>query len=122
MIVVDSVGWIEFFSAGKLADQYGPHLSKPQEVLTPTIVLFEVYKKIKRDRSEHDALVAAAQMSKTNIVALDDTLSILAADLGLEHGLPLADSVVYATAVANKAAVVTNDAHFKGLPAVVFVD
>lgn len=122
MIVIDSVGWIEFFSGGSRADRYEGYLEDLSSILTPSIVLFEVYKKIKRDRSEGDALIAAAQIGKTQVVSLDEALSISAADISLEFGLPLADSIVYATALANGATVITSDSHFKGLPGVEFIE
>lgn len=122
MIVIDSVGWIEFFSGGLRADRYEDYLEDLSAILTPSIILYEVYKKIKRDRSEGDALMAAAQIGKTQVVPLDEALCVSAADISLEFALPLADSIVYATALANGATVVTSDDHFKGLPEVEFIE
>lgn len=90
-------------------------------MLTPSVVLYEVYKKIKRERSEEEALVAAAQIEKTRIVALTSTIALTAADLGLEHGLAMADSIVYSTALLNDAELVTSDKDFAKLPGVTFL-
>ncbi len=89
--------------------------------MTPSIVLYEVYKIIKRERTEEDALRAVGQMLKTRVVPLTDTLALEAADVSLEHGLAMADSIVYATALASGAALVTGDADFAKLSGVTFI-
>ena len=94
MTVVDSSGWIEYFTDGPLAGRYARYLGDLAEVVTPVVVLYEVYKKIKRERTEEKALVAAAQMEKTHVVPLTDTLALTAADLSLEHRLAMAGACV----------------------------
>jgi predicted nucleic acid-binding protein len=89
--------------------------------VTPTIVLYEVYKVLKRDESEEDALKAVAQMMKTNVVPLGETLALEAADLSLEHGLSMADAIIYATGRGRRAEIVTTDADLEGLPGVTFL-
>jgi len=121
MILVDSSGWLEFFADGPLAVEYERYLSKTSSIVTPTVVLHEVYKVIKRERGEEDALVAAAQMSQTRLVPLTDSLALTAADLGLEHKLAMADSIVYATAQSLGAELVTSDADFSALPGVTYL-
>jgi toxin FitB len=121
MILVDSSGWLEFFGDGPLADKYERHLAKPDSVITPTVVLHEVYKVIKRERGEEDALVAAAHMAQTRLVALSESLALTAADLGLEHKLAMADSIVYATAQSFGAELVTSDGDFSELPGVTYL-
>jgi hypothetical protein len=74
--VVDSSGWLEFLTDGRLADQYAKHLRQPASVVTPTIVVYEVYKHAKRLMSEEDAVDAVAAMQKTRIVALTDELAL----------------------------------------------
>ena len=93
MKVVDSSGWLEFFTDGPLAETYAGHLSDLSQILTPTIVLYEVFKRIKREWGEDDALTAAAQLRKTQIVVLTETVALKAADLSLEHRLAMADAV-----------------------------
>jgi len=95
-------------------------LADPGEILTPTIAIYEVYKVLKRDASEEDALLAVAQMLRTNVVPLSETLALEAADTSLENSLSMADAIVYATARARDAELVTTDADLEGLPGVVF--
>lgn len=121
MIVVDSSGWLEFLTDGVLADDYAQHLRQPTEVITPTIVMYEVYKHAKRLLSEEDALDAVAAMQKTQVIALTDELALVAADLSLEHKLPMADAIVLATARAHDADVVTSDSDFADVPGVVYI-
>ena len=115
MIVVDSSGWIEYFTDGPLADKLAPYLEDLQEVVTPTIVIFEVYRVIRRQRSEEEAIAAVAPMPKTSVVDLDQFLALGAADVSVVHGLTMADAIVYATAQARGIPMVTADAHIEGL-------
>jgi predicted nucleic acid-binding protein len=119
--VVDSSGWLEFFADGPLAESYAAHLADLAQVLTPVIVLYEVYRWLKRERGEEEALIAAAQIAKTQVVPVTVTLALTAADLGLEHGLPMADSLVYATAMSTGAELITSDADFASLPGVIYL-
>lgn len=121
MILVDSSGWIDFFTDGGNAAKYGSYLEKLSEIVTPTIVLYEVYKLVKRERTEEEALLAAAQIQKTRIVPLSDSLALAAADVSLEFRLAMADSIVYATARAENAELVTSDSDLRDLPGVTFL-
>ena len=121
MILVDSSGWIDFFTDGGNAAKYGSYLEKLSEIVTPTIVLYEVYKLVKRERTEEEALLAAAQIQKTRIVPLSDSLALAAADVSLEFRLAMADSIVYATARAEDAELVTSDSDLRDLPGVTFL-
>ena len=120
MILVDSVGWIEFFTDGPLATEYARYLQKPSEVIVPTIVLYEVYKKVKNERSEEAALVAVATMQNAQIVPLNEELSLSAADVSLSHKLAMADAIVYASAIQQNAMLVTSDKDLKDLPRVTY--
>ena len=120
MLLVDSSGWLEFFTNGPLAGTYAQHLKHPHDVLTPTIVLYEVYKVVKRQRSEEEALTAVAQMGKTQVVPLNDTIALTAADASLTYQLAMADAIVYATALTHKAKLVTSDADLASLPGTVY--
>jgi predicted nucleic acid-binding protein len=119
--VVDSSGWLEFFADGPLAESYAAHLADLAQVLTPVIVLYEVYRWLKRERGDEEAIIAAAQIAKTQVVPVTVTLALTAADLGLEHGLPMADSLVYATAVSMGAELITSDGDFASLPGVTYL-
>ena len=120
-ILLDSSGWIEFFTDGPLADRYAGYLSSRYEIITPTIVLYEVYKKIKRERGEESAILFSGRLHATNVVQLTQSIAYLAADISLRHGLAMADAIVYATALDQNADVVTGDADLKDLPGVVYV-
>jgi len=119
--VIDSSGWLEWFADGPLAGQYQRFLEKPREILLPAIVVYEVYKILKRERGEEMALLALGQMQQSEVVVLDATLALHAADLSLRHGLAMADAIVYATARMHDCELVTSDADLKGLDGVVFL-
>ena len=120
-IVLDSSGWIEFFSGGPLADRYAAYLTPRYDIITPTIVLYEVYKKIKRERGEETAILFSGRLHTTHVVQLTESIAYLAADISLRNGLAMADAIVYATAKDQHAEVITGDADLKDLPGVVYV-
>lgn len=122
MIIVDSSGWIEYFAGRPLADQFERHIVELDEVLTPTIILYEVYKKFLKERTEEDALVVAAQIAKTNIVPLSPEYAILAAEISAAHSLSMADAIIYSTALRERCKVVTSDPHFQKLDSVIFIN
>jgi len=120
--LVDSSGWVELLTDGPLADEYAVHLEDPEQVLTPSIVLFEVYKWVKRERGEEEALQVAAQLEKTEVAPLTSTIALTAADASLEHGLAMADAIVYATAAVHEAELVTSDRDFASLSGVTYLE
>ncbi|MGE0274950.1 MAG: type II toxin-antitoxin system VapC family toxin [Nitrospiraceae bacterium] len=120
-VLLDSSGWIEFFTDGPLAERYAGYLTAKHHLITPTIVLYEVYKKIKRERGEETALVFAGRLNATRLVQLTESIALLAADMSLRYGLAMADAIVYATARDQNAELVTGDADLKDLPGVVYV-
>lgn len=121
MTVVDSSGWIEIFTGGRLASKFRQRLEGAEALVVPTIVLYEVYRVIRREASEEEADEAAAYLRGLTLIPLDDRLALEAADYSLRHKLSLADAVVYATAQAHHATLVTSDEHFQGLPGVEYV-
>lgn len=123
MILIDSYGWIEYFAEGSLADKYAQFVEEAsiEDTLTPTIVIYEVYRKIKKMKGEERALEAYAQISRTRIVELTESLSLQAADISLKVGLGLADSIVAATAKAYNAEIITGDRHLKEAENVKFI-
>lgn len=120
-VLVDSSGWIEYFSGGPLAERYGSYLVRPAELITPTIVLYEVYKKLKRERGEELALRMTARLTATEVIPLTESIALLAADVSLQYGLAMADAIIYATAQDQEARVLTSDADLKDLPGVVYL-
>jgi len=123
LILIDSYGWIEYFGDGPLADGYAAFIEKADEkgTVTPTIVIYEVYKKIKSLRGEEKALEAYAQMSRTKIVDLTSSLCLEAADISVSLNLGMADSIIVATARAYNAQIVTSDEHLKKVDRVKFI-
>ncbi len=121
MILVDSSGWIEHLTGGPQADAYEQYLYA-SDLLIPTVVLYEVYKFMKRELSAQDAIIVAGRMRVGQVVPLDDMLALEAADLSLQHGLAMADAVVYATARHYEATLVTSDEDFAELPGVVYLE
>jgi len=120
-ILMDSSGWIEFFTGGPLAERYAAYFTPRYARITPTIVLYEVYKKIKREKGEETALLFSGQLSASHVVQLTESIAYLAADLSLRHDLAMADAIVYATARDQNAQVVTGDPDLKDLPGVIYV-
>jgi len=124
LILIDSYGWIEYFGEGPLADSYAAFIEKADEkgTVTPTIVIYEVYRKIKSVRGEEKALEAYAQMSRTKIVDLTSSICLEAADISIGLNLGMADSIIVATAKAYNAQIVTSDEHLKGIERVRFIN
>lgn len=121
MRVVDSSGWIEYLVDAELADEYDHHLRQLSDIATPTIVMYEVYKRITRDRGRQAGAMAVAQMMKTKVIPLNEGLALLAGTISLEHGLHMADAIIYATAQSVGAILVTSDEHFETLPGVEYI-
>jgi predicted nucleic acid-binding protein len=123
LISIDSYGWIERFTGGSKAYRYNQIIDrrKPRELVTSVVVLYEVYRKVKKVKGEEIALEAVAALSQTKVVPVDQTLSLEAADYSLEHGLHFADALVYATARHHSAELHTSDEDLKGLKGVSFV-
>jgi predicted nucleic acid-binding protein len=116
--VVDSSAWLEYFANGPNAGYFAPPIEAVGELLIPTICLLEVFKRILQQRGESAALQAVAPMQQGQVVDLDATLFLTAAHLGVQAKLPLADSVVLATARHHDATLWTQDADFARLPGV----
>lgn len=121
MRVIDSSVWIEFLANGPAADRVLPYLSDREELITPTIVLLEVYRKLVRDRGPDAGVLVRELLEGTRVVPLSSDLALSSADVGLRHGLATADAIVYATALSAHAELVTRDAHFRDLPGVAYL-
>jgi toxin FitB len=119
--VVDTSGWIELLVDGPNADSFERVIADTENLLVPSVCLLEVVKYLTRSLSRTEALQTAGQMRRARVVDLDAELAIVAARLGLKHNLPLADSIIYATAQAAGATLFTQDEDFKGLPGVKYM-
>lgn len=119
LFLVDSSGWVEYFGEGPHAEVFAPYIELEESLLVPTIVLYEVYKKLLRERGKSLADGFASQAMRRIVVPLDEDLALAAAQASLDHRLAMADAVIYATAQARQAQLVTGDLHFRGLPGVI---
>jgi predicted nucleic acid-binding protein len=124
LILLDSYGWIEYFTDGPRAKKYEKYVEAINEdnTVIPTIVVYEVYRKVKASAGEEGAIEAYAQLKRARIVELDERIALSAADVSLALNLGMADAVVYATAQTFDAKVVTSDVHFKGMKGVEFIE
>jgi predicted nucleic acid-binding protein len=121
MNVVDSSGWLEYFSNGKNSPFFASPIENRAQLIVPTLSIFEVFKRIAHLRGESHALQATALMLQGKIVELDATLAIAAARLSLQERLPLADSIMLATSRACNATLWTQDADFEGRDGVRYI-
>lgn len=113
--VVDSSAWLAYLGDEPTAPEFAPAVESVERLVVPSICLLEVFKTIRRQRAESEALRAVALMQRGYVVPLDASLALDAARLGAAHRLATADGVVYATARLFGATLWTQDAHFDGL-------
>jgi len=118
--LVDSSAWLEYFADGPNASFFEPPVTRKAELIVPTIVIYEVCKRVLQQRSEEEALHAVSILHSGTIVPLSAELAVRAASLSYELKLPMADSVILATAQLHDAVVWTQDTDFRGLPNVKF--
>ena len=118
MNLVDSSGWLEFFADGPNADCFAEPLRDREQLLVPTVIVYEVFKVVLRERGENAALQAEALLRQGVLVDLSEDIALRAARLSLAHKLPMADSIILATARTYEAVVWTQDDDFKGLDGV----
>ncbi len=116
--ILDSSAWIECLDDGPNTPHFKPILLKLPDLIVPSIVITEVRKVALRERGVAKADEVTRSLCSAQVVALDEPLSIAAADLHAKHGLPLADSLIYAVTLATRSTLWTQDADFEGLPRV----
>ena len=116
MNLIDSSGWLEYFVDGPNAKKYLEPLDALEDLIVPTICLYEVFKVVLRERDEDSAIQAIAIMKQGKIVELSQDIALQAAKISLDLKLPMADSIILATATKYEAIVWTQDADFKGKP------
>ena len=120
MNIVDSSGWLEYFSGGANSDQFALPLQDPESLIVPVITIYEVFKVVLRESGENEALQAVAAMQKGTVIDLSTGIAMRAAKLSLRYRLPMADSVILSTAQYHDAVVWTQDSDFEDLPGVRF--
>lgn len=116
MNIVDSSGWLAFFADDANAKHFLVPLNDSSTLVVPAVTIYEVCKVILRESSENDALQAIMAMQKGTVVDLTASLAVAASKLSLEHHLPLADSIILATALEFNATLWTQDSDFKNIP------
>jgi toxin FitB len=120
MNIVDSSGWLAYFADEPNAKHFLTPLHDPSSLVVPTVTIYEVFKVIYRESCENDALQAVIAMQKGTVVDMTASLAISASKLSLEHTLPMADSIILATAQEFDAIIWTQDSDFKNINNVKF--
>ena len=121
MNIVDSSGWLEYFSGGPNAEYFSSPLNNPSLLIVPVITIYEVFKVVLREADENEALQAIAAMQKGQVKDLTISIAMNAAKINLQHNLPMADSLILATANFYKCTLWTQDSDFENLPKVNFI-
>jgi predicted nucleic acid-binding protein len=121
MNVVDSSGWLEYFADGPNAGFFAPTIQKLDELIVPTVSIYEVFKRVIQQKDESLALRAVALMEQGKVVELDASIALRAAKLSLELKLPMADSLMLATAHAFGAVLWTQDSDFENMEGVRYI-
>ncbi len=120
MNIVDSSGWLEYFSGGPNSDQFATPLQDPASLIVPVITIYEVFKVVLRESSENEALQVVAAMQKGTIIDLTTSIAMNASRLSLQYRLPMADSIILSTAQSYECLIWTQDSDFENLPDVKF--
>ena len=110
--VVDSSGWLEYLADTDRAPLFADAIEDTDNLFVPVISIYEVFKKVLRERGEDTALQIASIMQSGTVIDLDSGLALESA----HYQLPLADSIIYASAMRHDATLWTQDDHFKDLP------
>jgi len=121
MNVVDSSGWLEYLADGPNAEFFAPPIQDTRRLIVPTLSLYEVFRRVASQRGEDAALQAVALMHQGRLADLTPSIALAAARAGIARKLPLADSVILATAIEYGAVLWTQDADFRGMEGVRFV-
>jgi predicted nucleic acid-binding protein len=122
MNVVDSSGWLEYFADGENADFFARAIENIEDLIVPAISIYEVFKRVYQQRGEGDALQAVAMMEQGKVVELDTRLALSAAKTSLDLKIPMADSIILATARLYEATLWTQDEDFKEVAGVEYVE
>jgi predicted nucleic acid-binding protein len=115
MRLVDTSAWIEWLIGSPVGLRLREEIPEPDNWLVPTIVQLELAKWLRRELDESRADRVLALSSTCHVAPLDSDIAFAAAELCGRHRLATADAIVYATALAHGADLLTCDAHFQGL-------
>lgn len=122
MNIVDSSGWLEYFAEGGNADFFAPVIEDTKNLLVPVICIYEVFKKLLQQSGVNEAQAHVSDMKQGMIIEIDESLALSAAKLSADLKLPMADSLILATARANDATLWTQDEHFKDIEGVKYIE
>jgi predicted nucleic acid-binding protein len=122
MNLVDSSGWLEYFADDKNSDFFTPAIEDTEKLIVSTINIYEVFKRILQQRDENDAMQAVAVMQQAQVVDVTSAISLFAARISHEIKLPMADSLILATAKSMNATLWTQDSDFKEIPDVKYIN
>ena len=120
MNVVDSSGWLEYFSGGPNSDKFEIPLKDSSSLIVPVITIYEVFKVVLREAGENEALQAVASMQKGSVIELTTSIAMNASRISLKYSLPMADSIILSTAQSYGCVIWTQDSDFESLPNVNF--
>ncbi len=120
MNIVDSSGWLEYFSGGPNSEQFATPLQESSSLIVPVNTIYEVFKVVLRESGETEALQAVAAMQKGTIIDLTTSIAMNASRLSLQYSLPMADSIILSTAQSYECLIWTQDSDFEDLPGVKF--
>ena len=120
--LVDTCGWIEWLTNGKLVSSFEFYFENLNTLIVPTLVQHELYKWICREKNMTMALEIMGISEGCLVVPLDTSLALYAADLSKEYNLAMADAIIYATSRNQNAWLVTSDKHFQHIPHVKYFE
>ncbi len=118
MNLVDSSGWLEYLADGKNAKVFAPVIENTEKLIVSAINIYEVFKKVCIEKDESSAIQIVALMQQAKVIDVNQQIAIQAAKLSCELRIPMADSIIYTTAIANNATLWTQDADFINLKGV----
>jgi len=119
--VVDSSGWLEFFADGTNVNVFRVPIRNTSELIVPAISIYEVYKRLLQQTDKDNALRAASLMKMGKVVELNASLAIDAAEISYDLKIPMADSIILATARQYNATLWTQDSDFQGIEGVRYI-
>jgi predicted nucleic acid-binding protein len=122
VILVDTCGWIEYIRGGRNAEHYAPALEDPANLVVPSLCIQELTRHVLSHSGLEAARAVAAMTRKGRVIPHGPDLAVFAAELGWIHKLALADAIIYATALTQKAELWTQDGAFRGLAGVRIFD
>lgn len=122
MILIDTCGWIEWLTDGKLSDTYASYFDQFESMIVPTSIQFELYKWVTREHGVQLALESIALTEQASVIPLSTSIALSAADFSAEYKLSFSDAIIYASARFHKSDLITSDDHFQGLPEVIYYE